>query len=665
MSVLSKIIEVDETKCLNCHACIAACPVKYCNDGSGDHVKVNKELCIGCGKCIAACSHDARHGVDDFKAFLDDLESGDEIIAIAAPSVAANFPELYLNLNGWLKSVGVEAVFDVSFGAELTVKSYLKYIKAERPQTVISQPCPAIVSYIEIYQPELLPRLAPADSPMLHTMRMIREYYPRYRSYKIVVISPCFAKRREFDETGIGDYNVTFLSLEKYFAEKEIQLQDFPSAEYDNASAERAVLFSTPGGLMKTVEREAPGASRKTRKIEGPEIIYPYLKDLPGMIAQEKSPLLIDCLNCEKGCNGGTGTSSKDAPPDEIEYFVERRADQMKERYKGILPGFIAKLRVRMTVNRYWKAGLYARSYRDLSENDTIRIPDKAKLENIYRRMFKEKPEDYLNCGACGYGTCEAMAVAIHNGLNKIENCFHYERVSRHNTALNLLTKIQHTTQMLSDILKQMTAENGKKEIGTQRLLNAHEITEVATYTRECVAKGVTYIRQSLRKMDEIQESSIDTRGGIRSLGEQIKSIWEIVGIINSVAAQTKIIAFNAELEASAAGEKGKNFEIVASEIRRLADNTVLSTREIREKINEIEDSAENLVLASEEESGKIREGGELSEKLKSLFGELQLYSDNSADNIRESTNYQIKLFNEMLTELTTLSMEIDRFHGE
>ena len=62
--------------------------------------------------------------------------------------------------------------------------------------------------------------------------------------------------------------------------------------------------------------------------------------------------------------------------------------------------------------------------------------------------------------------------------------------------------------------------------------------------------------------MQDIQESSIDTIGGIKNLEEQIDGIWEIVAIINSIAAQTKIIAFNAELEASSAGEEGKSFEM-------------------------------------------------------------------------------------------------------
>lgn len=191
---LSPTFTVNKDKCLNCHACITVCPVKLCNDGSNHHVSVNTNMCIGCGSCIDACTHEARVYEDDAQQFIDALQSGEKIVAIAAPAVAANFPNRYLQLNGLLKSWGVEAIFDVSFGAELTVESYLNHIKTNKPKCVIAQPCPAIVSYIQIYRPELIQYLAPADSPMLHTIKLTKEYYPEYRNHKVMIVSPCLAK---------------------------------------------------------------------------------------------------------------------------------------------------------------------------------------------------------------------------------------------------------------------------------------------------------------------------------------------------------------------------------------------------------------------------------------------------------------------------------------
>ena len=190
MENLKPVIFVDPEKCVNCHKCITACPAKFCNDASGDYVKVNDQLCIGCGACISACTHGARRGLDDFAAFMDAIKRGEKVLAIVAPAAAANFRGKDLELNGFLKSIGVKAVFDVSFGAELTTKSYIEYIKKHNPRLMISQPCPALVSYIELYQSDLLPYLAVADSPMAHTCAMIRRFYPQYNGYKMAAISP-------------------------------------------------------------------------------------------------------------------------------------------------------------------------------------------------------------------------------------------------------------------------------------------------------------------------------------------------------------------------------------------------------------------------------------------------------------------------------------------
>ena len=145
MSELKPVIYVDKDKCVNCHRCISVCPSKMCNDGTGDYVSLKPELCLGCGHCIEACEHDARHGIDDTEAFFKSLRNKENVVAVVAPAVAANFKGLDLELNTYLKSIGVKAVFDVGFGAELTTKSYVEHIKTN-PKLVIAQPCPALVT---------------------------------------------------------------------------------------------------------------------------------------------------------------------------------------------------------------------------------------------------------------------------------------------------------------------------------------------------------------------------------------------------------------------------------------------------------------------------------------------------------------------------------------
>ena len=516
-NTLSPIISIDIEKCRNCHSCISVCPSKFCNDGSGDHVTINPDLCIGCGQCIEACTWGARLPLDDFSRFISDVKNK-KMFAIVAPATAAHFPDHYYNLNGWLKSLGIEAVFDVSFGAELTIKSYLEHVKKNRPKTVIAQPCPAIVNYIELYKPELLPYLAPADSPMLHSIKMAKHYYPQLKNHKVVVISPCIAKKREFESTGYGDYNVTLRSLENYFSSQNIHLSQYPAIDFDNPPAERAVLFSTPGGLKETAKRWIPELAKKTRKIEGPAAIYPYLDNLYKDIKLGISPLVIDCLNCEKGCNGGTGTNGYDKTMDELETRVENRNQAAKNRYlknfdnvNGNADQLIQE-NVKTFIDKFWEPELYSRTYTDRSGNNLKLNISEERLETVYKQLRKENEDDFKNCAACGYGNCQDMAIAIINGLNRPENCHHFQ-----------------SKQLNENITrKQDTSEKMHKEV------------------------------------THLLENDLD-------LNHLITEFKPIVQSIEKISFQTNVLSINASIEAARAGDAGKGFSIVAEEVRNLA----------------------------------------------------------------------------------------------
>lgn len=532
---LAKIIDVNSEKCQNCHACISACPSKFCNDGSGDHVKINDDLCIGCGQCLKACTWGARTIVDDTERFFADLRRGVPIVTVIAPAIAASFPTNYLNLNGWFKNEGVSANFDVSFGAELTIKSYLEYINSANPKAVISQPCPAIVSYIELYKPELLEYLAPADSPMLHTVKMIKEFYPEYKNHKVAIISPCIAKKREFDETGYGDYNVTMTKLNEYLKNNRIALEHYPQEDYDNPPAERAVLFSTPGGLLETADRWAHGIRSKIRKIEGPHTIYEYFEHLAKDIAGMKAPLIIDCLNCEKGCNGGTGTDCRDLSADELETLINKRRDLMQGRYLNGAGSSditepekdeIIQERIVKLIDENWKPHLYDRSYVNRSNHKLVINVPPRNLDEIYSSMLKEKPEDHKNCSACGYGNCKDMAIAIYNGLNKPQNCHYYQ---------------QKLLEINSEKRKEAVTEFQKlivEEFNAEKLLAKFE---------------------------------------------------PIVKAIEGISFQTSLLSINASIEAAHAGDAGAGFDIVAKEVRELAGRSKEEATKIYASLGELQ----------------------------------------------------------------------------
>jgi Na+-translocating ferredoxin:NAD+ oxidoreductase RNF subunit RnfB len=603
-NALAAVVRIDEERCVNCHACIAACPVKYCNSGAGEKVSINHELCIGCGSCIHACTHHARLVVDDSDLFFSALDKQERIIAIVAPAVASNFPGLYLNLNGYLKSLGVEAIFDVSFGAELTVYSYIRYIKEKKPSFCISQPCPAIVNYIEIYHPELIPYLAPADSPMLHVIKMIREYYPQYLNHKIAVLSPCIAKRREFDETGYGDYNVTFIALYEYLERRRVNLSAFKAEDYDNPPAERAVSFSMPGGLLITAERDSPGIGRMTRKIEGPRNIYPYLDDAAYTISGDggkngELPLLVDCLNCEKGCNGGTGTRNAATPMDRLEAPIWKRRAEMEAKYGGSNSAEKNQKKIFKLLSRYWKRGLYDRSYRNRSENNTLKMPSNEELENVYKSLRKFGEKDIYDCNTCGYGSCYRMAVAVFNGLNRPENCHHYslsliaddkETINNLNQnlsgqvgkSIDFMRGINTLIETLNDqIIRQASAIEKSSAAIEEMVATINNTASMAEKRQAAIQDLVDNVEQGRASMQETIEAVGDISKGIEGVGSTIK-------VIGGIAANTNLLSMNAAIEAAHAGEAGMGFAVVAGEIRRLSDTTRENSRSIAHTLTDI-----------------------------------------------------------------------------
>lgn len=578
---LSAVIRVDEDKCVNCHQCIAVCPVKYCIDGAGDKVRLNPALCIGCGECIAACTHQARTGMDDLDQFWQGLKAGEKPVVIVAPAAAAFFKGDFPHLAGCLKHLGASGVFDVSFGAELTVRSYLQHVQTNAPPLVIAQPCPAIVNYIELYQPELLAHLAPADSPMLHTMKMVREYYPEFRGRKIAVISPCVAKKREFEDTGLGDYNVTLASLTDKLQAEKIRLTDFPLVPFDGPQAERAVLFSTPGGLRATVERENPQLALVTRKVEGPHSVYPYFRELPQALQQGVNPVLLDCLNCEKGCNGGTGTGLSHLSPDVLEHAVAQRSlSQVK---------VTGPKKIRKSMGRFWKPELYKRTYTDRSDQFQLKVPDQAELEQHYRDLHKFKPEDFLNCAACGYDSCEGMAVALHNGLNRAENCHHFKG-----------TVILNQSEERGRLMEKLTAEiaSADRHLGSSNSVLS-QLTERFEMQRASLHQSSAAIEEMMRSLRSASEVSArkeavlenllalvtdgatgldKSRRAIQEMQKHAEGITSLLASLGDVAEKTNLLSINASIEAAHAGNQGRGFAVVAHEIRSLAVNAAANT---------------------------------------------------------------------------------------
>ena len=162
------------------------------------------------------------------------------------------------------------------------------------------------------------------------------------------------------------------------------------------------------------------------------------------------------------------------------------------------------------------------------------------------------------------------------------------------------------------------------------------QVNQLAEQSRDAVISGSQALQKNVNELQAIKNTNMLTIEGIKELNSQINGIWDIVSIINNVADQTKIIAFNAELEASSSGEAGKNFHIVATEIRRLSDNIIDSIKEIREIITQIQKSSDNLILDSEKGTAQIDSGCESARSLESGFQSIMQSSKATADSSHE-----------------------------
>lgn len=165
------------------------------------------------------------------------------------------------------------------------------------------------------------------------------------------------------------------------------------------------------------------------------------------------------------------------------------------------------------------------------------------------------------------------------------------------------------STQTSSSVAEITSTMEELSASSTQIADHSRSVVDIANQTLEGSRKGSEAMQTVLGRMNDIRNDNQRSLHEIVELGTKSKQISKVMEIINAVADQTKLIAFNAALEASSAGEAGKRFSVVAGEIRRLADSVTDSTGEIETKINEIQDSISRLVITSEKGATGISAG--------------------------------------------------------
>lgn len=433
LSEMNRGLVFTNDSCVGCNKCIATCScigacVSTEVDKSGkSRIIVDSERCIACGACFDACEHNAREFADDTQAFFDDLAKGEDISILIAPAFRANYPDEYDKVLGVLKSLGVKRMINVAFGADITTWGYINYIKRYDFKGGISQPCPAVVSYVEKYHPDLIPKLFPIHSPLMCAATYARKQMGI--TDRFAFISPCIAKKIEIDDPnthGLVSYNVTFSHLMKYINDRGLDAEPVTDeVEYGLGS-----YYPTPGGLMENV-RWLMGDEQFIREIGGEKRLYAYLRENAGNIASGENPfLLYDALNCENGCICGTAVDPESSGNDRaLANLLSIREGVKKDDDSAWSKNLTPDQRLARLDEQFKELNLsdYLREYTDRSEHCRYTIPNAEELDRIYLSMSKDTKESRaINCSSCGYDTCYQMACAIHNGFNHRENCVYY-----------------------------------------------------------------------------------------------------------------------------------------------------------------------------------------------------------------------------------------------
>ena len=415
-------------KCIRACSCIGACVSTQPDERGISRIEVDGSLCVACGACFDVCEHKARAFRDDTERFFEDLKKGEPISLLIAPAFQANYPKQYASVLGGLKALGINRIINVSFGADITTWGYINYIKDHNFSGGISQPCPAVVGYIERYIPELIPKLFPVQSPL-----MCAAIYARKElgiTDKLAFISPCIAKKLEIDDPnnhGYVSYNVTFDHLMEYVEKHGLEGEPcLDEIEYGLGS-----IYPMPGGLKENV-LWLLGSDAFVRQVEGEKRLYHYLERNRKYLAENSTPyLFVDALNCENGCLCGTGTELSLSSTDKALCSLHDIQESVKKDEEGSAWSRMSSPEERLAcLNKQFEhlnPEDYVRHYTDRSGQYIRRTPNAEELDRIFVEMNKLDEESrHINCSCCGYDTCEEMAVAIFNDFNHKDNCIHY-----------------------------------------------------------------------------------------------------------------------------------------------------------------------------------------------------------------------------------------------
>ncbi|MCH5148733.1 MAG: iron hydrogenase small subunit [Clostridiales bacterium] len=367
---LSASVVRDNSKCVMCTRCVAACDKQTIGAigpknrgyakviGSPYDVPLAVTSCVNCGQCVVACPVGALYEkssvADVWGAIVDPTK---HVVFYTAPSVRATLGEAFglpvgTNVEGKMvtaiKQLGDIKCFDMDNTADLTIMEeateLLTRIQKGGKLPMFTSCCPGWIKFAEHYYPELLPNLSTCKSPQEMFSALLKTYYCEKNGIKpedlyVVSVIPCTAKKFEVTRDELGHYTdaaLTTRELAKMIKEAGIDFANIPDSEYDLPFGEASgagAIFGATGGVMEAALRTAAyklggsGAPIEFKEVRGTkgvkEAEYKVgkatvkvavasgldnaRKVIEAVKSGEKDYTFIEIMACPGGCINGGG----------------------------------------------------------------------------------------------------------------------------------------------------------------------------------------------------------------------------------------------------------------------------------------------------------------------------------------------------------------------
>jgi methyl-accepting chemotaxis protein len=227
-----------------------------------------------------------------------------------------------------------------------------------------------------------------------------------------------------------------------------------------------------------------------------------------------------------------------------------------------------------------------------------------------------------------------------------------------------MMTHRQHTAHSGEQASAVASSSSAVEELASSSAHiadTAQQVVAAASQTQANAQQGVQTMDETAQRLQYIATGNEEAVVKVRTLGNLAREIGTVMNLIEDITAQTRMIAFNASIEASAAGAVGRRFAVVAGEVRRLASDVAQSTDEIRNKAERIQTTTNELIIASERESKEIRAGQALGVTMTGLLDQIHAsaqHTTQAAQQISFGTRQQRSATEHLLLDLQSLAAE-------